>query len=131
MKCFKTLLFLLPCVITSGCSSPPEPPKPDKSPSETVNSSMPLWKENNLFIQAPKVSGGWNLKVDNFSGDNQVYPEAFWYGLLHSEKITVATGRKTDWFAVKNWLRQHGARQTIYYGEKKACEYCIDIYMSR
>lgn len=131
MKFSKLSFLFLSCIIISSCSSPPEPPKPDKSPSEILNSSIPLWKENNLFIQSPELSGGWSFKVGNFSGDNQVYPEAFWFGLLHSGKITVATGSKTDWFAVKRWLRQHGAKQTIYYSQKTGCEYCIDIYMSR
>ncbi|WP_210461821.1 cag pathogenicity island Cag12 family protein [Pantoea ananatis] len=133
MTSFKPLIALLLATGLSGCSSPPEPPQPDRSSKyEQVNTTMPVWEPNNAFIRSPGVSGNWQLKLADFRGDDNTYPPAFWFGLAHSSHILVAAGSRTNWFAVKNWLRNHGATtQVIEYRVKPGCYYCADIYLAR
>ncbi|MDQ1228439.1 hypothetical protein QE443_004700 [Pantoea ananatis] len=128
----KTLILSL-AIFMTACSSPPEPPMPDRSSkTEQINADLPLWQANNAFVRAKGVSGHWQLKMVNFRGDDDTYPPAFWYGINHSSHILVAAGTRTNWFAVKNWLRNHGATtQVIEYRVKPGCYYCADIYLAR
>ena len=128
----KALSASLLALLVAGCSSPPEPPLPDSSSKpETVNGTMPLWEANNITVPSADVSGHWQIKLANFRGDNDSYPPAFWYGITHSSHILVATGRGTNWYGIKDWLRAHGANQVIEYRVKPGCYNCADIYMAR
>jgi len=129
---FNRVMPLMLCALLTACSSPPKPPLPDRSSKqEVVNSTMPLWEPNNVFISSASTEGNWQIKLANFQGDNDSYPPAFWYALLHSRHILVATGSNTNWFAIKGWLRSHGARQVIEYRHKPGCFNCADIYFAR
>ncbi|MBP2845822.1 hypothetical protein J8655_10060 [Dickeya oryzae] len=91
---------------------------------------MPLWEPNNVFISSTRTEGNWQIKLENFIGDDN-YPPAFWYALLHSRHIMVATDSYKNWSAIKSWLVSHGAKQVIEYKNKKGCYNCADIYFSR
>lgn len=118
--------------LLAACSSPPEPPLPDRSSKqEVVNSAIPLWEPNNVFIPSAVTEGNWQIRLANFRGDNDSYPPAFWYALLHSRHILVATDSGNNFFAIKGWLRSHGAKQVIEYRIKPGCRNCADLYFAR
>ncbi|RAH26349.1 cag pathogenicity island Cag12 family protein [Pantoea agglomerans] len=129
MRCFNAVLISFCCTFLFSCGSPPQPPSANEAKSEVLNANLPEWKPNNLYISSPVTKGDWYLVTRNFTGSGEVYSPSFWYGLLHSQRIIVASGKDSDWFAVKNWLRSHGAKQVIEYKKKPLCNYCTDVYM--
>ena len=129
MKCFKPFCIVVAGLFLNACSSAPEPPNANDAKAETLNTSLPQWKPNNKFISSKGVKDDWYLVTRNFTGSGEVYSPAFWFGLQHSQQIIVSTGKETDWFKVKSWLRSHGATQVIQYQKKPLCNYCTDVYM--
>ncbi|QDY44477.1 cag pathogenicity island Cag12 family protein [Candidatus Pantoea soli] len=129
MRCSKPILVFAACLFVSACGSAPEPPTASEYKPEVLNNALPEWKPKDLYLPSTEAKGNWYLVTRNFTASGEVYSPAFWFGLLHSQKIIVASGKETDWFAAKNWLRSHGAKQVIEYQRKSLCNYCTDVYM--
>ncbi|CNM04149.1 cag pathogenicity island Cag12 family protein [Yersinia pseudotuberculosis] len=121
-------------LMLAGCSSPPEPMavKWDATPT-TVNSTLPLWQENHVVVHSPDVVGSWSKRITDFQGDNGSYGPDFYYAVVHSTRIVVASNSSSAWFNTKAWLQLHGATAPIEFNRKLDCLTCntVDVYLSR
>ncbi|MBG6243192.1 MAG: hypothetical protein EKE20_15865, partial [Candidatus Symbiopectobacterium sp. Dall1.0] len=70
----KTKLITVAGVLLTGCSSPPPPPPVNWSGSTIeINSTMPDWKENNVVIPSPVITGHWAKAIYDFDGEKGHY----------------------------------------------------------
>ena len=129
----KMTVIILAAIIT-GCSSPP-PPVPvawDKA-AEPLNTRLPQWRDNNVTVPSPTVSGKWTLSVSTHSFHDTTWTPAVFYAAAHSTRIVVSAQSGTDFFNARNWLRQNGAKGVIEYQPVFNCLTCREttIYFSR
>ncbi|ENQ8930918.1 Cag pathogenicity island protein Cag12 [Salmonella enterica] len=119
-------------IFLSGCSSPPPPTPIEWDKTQSLNTGIPEWHENNLIIPSDTVSGRWMKILNNFKGDEGNYDISVYYAIAHSPVIVVHTSGGA-FFKTKEWLRKHGAKGVIQYHPVTDCMLCTNtsIYFSR
>ncbi|HGJ5864351.1 cag pathogenicity island Cag12 family protein, partial [Arsenophonus nasoniae] len=121
-------------ILLAGCSSPPPPPPVNWSGTAIeINSGMPEWKENNVVIPSPIITGHWAKAIYDFDGEKGNYLPDDYFAVAHAKQIVVLTQTSADYFNAKRWLRTHGAKGVIDYQVKQGCIGCseTDIYFYR
>ncbi|EMB4337267.1 hypothetical protein I5462_12620 [Citrobacter freundii] len=111
-------------MILSGCSSPPEPARPEwNKPGAFVNSTLPQWSENRLVVPSPETDGHWSTAI--IFNPDIIYLPAVWYAVAHSERISVYSPDGAGYFRAKYWLRKHGYTGVItFHPEHDNCLAC-------
>ncbi|HFN3662554.1 TPA: cag pathogenicity island Cag12 family protein [Enterobacter hormaechei] len=119
-------------IFLSGCSSPPPPTPIEWDKTQSLNTGIPEWRENNLVIPSDTVSGRWMKILNNFKGDEGNYDISVYYAIAHSPVIVVHTSGGA-FFKAKEWLRKLGAKGVIQYHPVTDCMLCTNtsIYFSR
>lgn len=126
------IVILAMIIFLSGCSSPPPPTPIEWDKTQSLNASIPEWRENNLVIPSDIVSGRWMKILNNFKGEEGNYDISVYYAIAHSPVIVVHTSG-SSFFKAKAWLRKHGAKGVIQYQPVTDCMLCTNtsIYFSR
>lgn len=130
----KIKLITVAGLMLTGCSSPPPPPPVNWSGTAVeMNSTMPDWKENNVVIPSPVITGHWAKAIYDFDGEKGNYLPDDYFAVTHANQIVVLTQTSAGYFNAKRWLRTHGAKGVIDYQVKQGCLGCseIDIYFYR
>ena len=105
--------------LATACSSPPEAPKVDwKGNAEVMNSHAIDWQANQGVIKSDSVTGQWSQVLRGFKPENQLYDDAVFYAVAHSDRIVVETSESGAYFTAKRWLQEHGATGVIEYQTK-------------
>lgn len=109
---FRYPVFIFPLIL-SACSGPPEPKSVDwDSKPETLNSTLPEWKESDSINASANVTGKWLKTVKGFD-TNKPFDIGIYYAIAHSTNIIVKTNSSQRWFETKSWLQRHGANGVI------------------
>lgn len=109
---FRYPVFIFPLIL-SACSGPPEPKSVDwDSKPETLNSTLPEWKESDSINASANVTGKWLKTVKGFD-TNKPFDIGIYYAIAHSTNIIVKTNSSQRWFETKSWLQRHGATGVI------------------
>ncbi|WGM08744.1 TcpQ domain-containing protein [Arsenophonus nasoniae] len=130
----KFIVLTVGGMMLAGCSSPPPPPPVNWSGSAIeINSTMPDWKENNVVIPSPIITGHWAKAIYDFDGEKGNYLPDDYFAVAHANQIVVLTQTSAGYFNAKRWLRTHGAKGVIDYQVKQGCIGCseTDIYFYR
>lgn len=103
--------------VLSGCSSPPEPARPEwNNPGAAVNTAIPQWSSNGVIIPAADVDGRWS-KAITFNPDI-TWPPDVWYAVAHARQVVVHSPDGASYFRAKSWLRRHGYTGVISFQPK-------------
>lgn len=103
----------------AACSSPPEAPQVNwKGSTDVMNSHAIDWRASQGIIKSDKVTGQWSQILHDFKPENQLYHDAVFYAVAHSDRIVVETTDSGAYFVAKHWLRQQGATGVIEYRKK-------------
>ncbi len=133
MRTIEILCAGVALAVLSGCSSPPEPAQLEwDKPGSSVNTTIPQWSENSLFLPSDKIDGHWSTTII-FNPDT-AYPPHIWYAVAHSALVMVNAPDGQHYFYAKHWLRKHGYTGVIIFQPKQ--DYCLfsnttNIYFSR
>lgn len=124
--------ILIPILLLTGCSSPPEPvPVEWDSPPAHMNTTSPQpIKEVSKVIPSGNVSERWSRHLIRFTPDTPYIP-AVYYTATHSTTFIVFASSGAEYFKAKDWLIHNGATGVINYKFKSRDNKGTEIFLSR